>query len=201
MRKHSFPKPVALFVVLYMTAAISAAITKGNSEFILYILVQLFIMGVIYTIHRRIGFSKMILWGFAVWGLLHMAGGLVSIPQTWFYDGPHAVLYSLWLIPEKLKYDHLVHAYGFGLTTWLCWEALCAGIQYRLGRKLYPTLGLITLCMAAGMGFGALNEVFEFMATLMFSETNVGGYLNTGWDLVSNLIGCLVAGFLIYLRG
>lgn len=35
----------------------------------------------------------------------------------------------------------------------------------------------------------------------MMEETNVGGYVNTGWDLVFNLFGCIVAGFLIAWRG
>ncbi len=51
----------------------------------------------------------------------------------------------------------------------------------------------MVLCAAAGLGFGALNEVIEFAATLLVPETNVGGYLNTGWDLVANLFGATVA--------
>jgi hypothetical protein len=47
------------------------------------------------------------------------------------------------------------------------------------------------------MGFGALNEVIEFAATLTMPHTNVGGYVNTGWDLVSNLVGCALAAVII----
>ena len=48
------------------------------------------------------------------------------------------------------------------------------------------------------MGLGALNEVIEFFLTLTLPETNIGGYISTGWDLVSNLAGetsvcCLIA--------
>ena len=50
-----------------------------------------------------------------------------------------------------------------------------------------------------GMGFGALNEVIEFAATLTVPETNVGGYRNTGWDLVSNLVGTSIASIAIWL--
>ncbi|MFV1996026.1 MAG: hypothetical protein ACC661_11380 [Verrucomicrobiales bacterium] len=48
------------------------------------------------------------------------------------------------------------------------------------------------------MGFGALNEVVEFVATLTLPNTNVGGYVNTGWDLVANLLGCALAALIIY---
>jgi hypothetical protein len=35
--------------------------------------------------------------------------------------------------------------------------------------------------------------VVEFAATRLLPETNVGGYDNTGWDLVANLVGTLAA--------
>ena len=63
-----------------------------------------------------------------------------------------------------------------------------------------PTIGLLAICVAAGMGFGAANEVVEFIATRVLPETNVGGYENTGWDLVSNTAGCLIAAGLIHAR-
>ena len=31
------------------------------------------------------------------------------------------------------------------------------------------------------------------MDALTLPETNIGGYINTGWDLVSNLVGVTVA--------
>jgi hypothetical protein len=61
-----------------------------------------------------------------------------------------------------------------------------------------PTLGLMVLCAAAGVGFGAMNEVLEFAVTLALPETNVGGYVNTGWDLVSNAAGAAITVTLIY---
>jgi hypothetical protein len=46
-----------------------------------------------------------------------------------------------------------------------------------------------------------LNEIVEFAATLLVPETNVGGYLNTGWDLVANATGATTAALVIWLRG
>lgn len=54
------------------------------------------------------------------------------------------------------------------------------------------------LVAAAGMGFGGMNEVIEFVATLLLPETNVGGYLNTCLDMVANFIGATVAAALIW---
>ena len=79
------------------------------------------------------------------------------------------MLYSLWLIPDLLKYDHVVHAYGFGVTTLACWEGLCAILTAQRNQVEssvpVPTLGMLTLCGAASLGFGALNEVVEFFLT------------------------------------
>jgi hypothetical protein len=57
------------------------------------------------------------------------------------------------------------------------------------------------LSATAGMGLGALNELVEFAATLLIPETNVGGYMNTGWDLVANLVGAMIAATLIWAHG
>lgn len=50
------------------------------------------------------------------------------------------------------------------------------------------------------MGIGALNEVLEFIATLVLVDTNVGGYRNTGRDLIANLLGAAVAGIIAARR-
>jgi hypothetical protein len=58
--------------------------------------------------------------------------------------------------------------------------------------------GAFALCALAGMGLGALNEVVEFAAVLTLPDTNVGGYINTGWDLVSNAIGATAGAVLMW---
>jgi hypothetical protein len=62
------------------------------------------------------------------------------------------------------------------------------------------TPGIAVLVAFMGMGVGALNEVVEFFASRTFAA-NVGGYVNTGWDLVANLLGCAVAASALYVRG
>jgi hypothetical protein len=126
-----------------------------------------------------------------------MAGGLLHIPRSLPTAGDGNVLYNLWLIPGLLKFDQLVHAYGFGLVTWICWLGIQASFLNR-GVRVKPTLGLLTLAVAGGMGFGAANEMVEFFATQVVPETNVGGYENTGWDLVANFVGSVVAAGCIF---
>jgi len=176
---------VAVFTALYLAAAVPVALLSGNREFVFYIVVMVVLIVLVWTVHRQVGLATATLWGLSVWGFLHMAGGLVPI-------GDGSVLYNWWLIPERLKYDQVVHAFGFGLTTWVCWQVLARHLA-----DPRPRLGPLIVSAAAGMGFGALNEIVEFVATLTVPETNVGGYVNTGWDLVSNLVGSVVAVLLI----
>lgn len=196
-----FPPALVIFTVSYILAAGVSAYLTNNREFIFYIVVMLFLIAAITGVHRRCNLPGPLLWALTAWGLLHMAGGLVQIPQTWPYNGPNRVLYSLWLIPDKLKYDQVVHAYGFAITTWMCWEALRAGLKRKGVAQLRPSGGLMVLCAAGGMGFGAFNEVVEFAATLALPHTNVGGYENTAWDLVYNFLGSTAAALVIYLKG
>ena len=202
MKKAPFPRSVILVAFFYLVAAIVSAVFQENWEFLkVYIPFFVLVAFLVAFMHRRVNFSLAILWALTLWGAMHLAGGLVPLPDGWAYDGPHQVLYSWWIVGRWLKYDLVVHAFGFGACTWLAWEALRSSIQQRLGRKLFPSFGMVALCILSGMGLGALNEVVEFIAVLNLPETNVGGYLNTGWDLVANLCGSCFAGLLILSRG
>ncbi len=184
--------------LLYLSPAAFVSITGGKMEFVMYVLVMVILAIPIYILHRTVKLHPVALWGLSLWGLLHMCGGLVPVPHSWPVSDESYVLYNWWIIPRLLKYDQLIHAYGFGLTTWICWQALCSAFKKR-GVNITPSFGLLVLCVAAGMGFGGLNEVIEFTAVLLIPETNVGGYYNTGWDLISNLTGCVIAAILIRL--
>lgn len=180
----------------YMAVALAASLMGGVGEFLLYLAVMAVLVAVVVLVHLRVGLRIASLWALSLWGLAHMAGGLMPVPASWPIGGESPVLYNLWLVPGLMKFDQAVHAYGFGVVTWVCWQGLQRAFALR-GVAARPTPGLLTLCVAAGSGFGAANEVVEFIATRVLDETNVGGYDNTGWDLVANLVGCLGAAALI----
>jgi hypothetical protein len=188
--------PILLFNAAYMLLAAIWVVSQGNSEFLAYIGLLVVLAVVVWKVHRSINIPLSLLWCLSFWGAAHLAGGLVAIPETWPRSGESAVLYNLWLWPGWLKYDQLTHAYGFGITTWLCWRGLCSALGH-MGITPQPTLGLLTLAAAASMGFGALNEVIEFIVTLLVPDNNVGGYLNTALDLCFNMLGALAAALLI----
>lgn len=183
---HTSLLPVAGFTAAYLVVATPFAIENNNVEFLFYIGVVAVLSLLVVLIHRRVNFSHAALLMLSAWGLLHMLGGLVRVPVE-LTDNGSGVLYSLWIVRDWLKFDMVVHAYGFGVATWACWE--CA----RTIPGVKPTSGILALCWLAGMGLGSLNEIVEFAATLAIPGTNVGGYVNTGWDLVANAIGSLTA--------
>ncbi len=190
---HNSIRPVAAFTLGYIGLATVFAFRTQNWEFVFYIIVMLVLALLVASLHRRVNLSKGALWCLSIWGLLHMMGGLVPVPDDWLVSGDKHVLYSWWIIPNYFKYDQFVHSYGFGIATWVSWQTLHALLP-----KSLPTAGVLTLCLLAGMGLGALNEIIEFVATLLIPNTNVGGYTNTGWDLIANMIGAIVAALVIY---
>jgi hypothetical protein len=198
MKKARLPRSVILVAVLYLVAAISAAVTLQNLEFLkIYIPFFIALAALIAVMHRRVNFSNSLLWSLTILGAMQLAGGLVIIPETWDSDGSNRILNSWWVMGTWLKYDHLMHVFAFGTCTWLTWEALRASIQSRLGRKLYPSMGMIFLCVFTGMGLGALSEVIQH---LTFGG-GISTYVSQSRDLAANLVGCLFVGVLILFRG
>ena len=188
----------AEWAVAGVTAAYVAGFTAwffaiGNYEFIVYVVTMAGLIALVGLNLARAAFPPAMLWALSFWGLLHMAGGGVPVGES--------VLYSLPLLPVIeteyyviLKYDQMVHAYGFGVTAWLLWHLMTRHFPATRGSAtalVYPLFG--------AMGLGALNEMIEFTAVLLVPETNVGGYYNTALDLVFNALGAGVAVALIGL--
>ena len=145
---------------------------------------------VVVRLDRRVGFSGLVAVGLTAWAVTHLAGGLVQLDDD-------RVLYNAVLLPH-LRYDNVVHFFGFGVAGIAAWEAL-AGSLLGGGRRPRPFAAGFTVWLF-GMGLGALNEVVEFYVALNVEESNIGGYLNTGRDLVANLLGSALAGLVVARR-
>jgi uncharacterized membrane protein YjdF len=185
--------PLSLFVLAYMSAAAWSAASEWNREFLFYGLVMLGLIAGVLVLDLRVRLATPLLWGLAVWGLLHMIGGTLKIPERWAEPGSSGTLYNLRVHPWVPKYDQAVHAFGFFLSSLAAWRALYVASRGTLS----PGVGVLLAVVCVGMGLGAINEVIEFAATRIMPKTNVGGFENTGWDLVSNLVGCVAAAGLI----
>lgn len=191
-----------ILAAAYMVGVSVFVLRAGNMEFVFYALVMLALIGAVWWLDTRVRLTSFTLWCLSIWGLAHMLGGTVPIPAGLAEPGEQEVLYSLRVHPWAPKYDQVVHAFGFFTTTLVAWRALNAAVDgVSPGRSLPPTFGPIFAAMMVSMGLSAMNEIIEFGATLLFTETNVGGYVNTGWDLVSNFTGCAIAGARIRING
>ena len=186
-------KLILILTLGYISAFTIYFINIKDYEFLWYIAVILFFFGLIlFTLHRS-RFDYLILGGLSLWGLLHLAGGGIPVQGE--------VLYALQLIPlweigdvVILKYDQLVHFFGFGIATLIVYHLLHPYLNTNTNWKVvFPIL------VMGGMGLGGLNEVVEFIAVLSFPETGVGGYFNTALDLVFNLLGTIATVVFIHL--
>ena len=184
--------------VLVVNACALAAFTalfasRKNYEFLLYIGVIIFFLALILATNKRVDYPNGVLWGLTAWALLHMSGGGLYIGEV--------KVYEIILIPlsEKyhiFRYDQFVHIVGFGVATLVMYYLIKPLLRPNLDRWV----ALSIVVVMAGLGVGALNEIVEFAATVLMPETGVGGYTNTSLDLVSDLVGAVLAIAIIRTR-
>lgn len=173
-----------LVVAALATAVLLAVgITTGQLNWPVYAMAMALGALTVAATHLRVGLSKVALWGLVVFGVTHLAGGMVSVG-----DG---ILYQWWLVEGVVRYDNLQHAWGFGFVGLAMWEVLRPRLAPR-GEDVWWVAGWIVVLAATA--FGAANEILEYVFTLTLAETNVGGYDNTARDLVANLVGGVAVG-------
>jgi hypothetical protein len=114
----------------------------------------------------------------------HLAGGLVPVGGDVLYNADPGF--------ELLQYDHVFHASA---------SAVAVVLLHRHLRDVVPggVRSMLAVALLGGLGAGALNELVEFLATLAHDGTHVGGYLNTGWDLVANTVGAATGAAIAWL--
>ena len=182
--------PILVINVLQLIFFTIWFITHRNVEFILYIGVIVFFFLVVLFTNRKVQYSNTVLWGLTLWAFMHFAGGGFIVNGHRWYE---IILIPLSATYEIFKYDQLVHMIGFGVVTLMFYDML----QKKLG-EFTPSLWLIVLM--AGLGMGALNEIVEFIVTVIAPSSGVGVYTNTALDLVADLIGGLIACGIILLK-
>jgi hypothetical protein len=168
---------VAAYYVVFL--ALGIATRNPQTAFYAGFIALAFFGLALWDSRRR--FSDHVLWGLALWGGLHMAGGMIPVEDA-------KVLYNVQLL-SFLRFDQLVHAIGFGF----------AGLAFAESIEPKPGSGAF-LALMGGLGFGAVNEMVEFLITRVSPETNIGGFENTGWDLVANTIGAAIAALWVHRR-
>ena len=177
-------------VAAYIVGWMVYGLIVGSRLMVPYIVIVAGVALAIAAADARVHFSMLVLVGLAVWGFGHLAGGLVPL------EGPgDRILYNATFLRWG-HFDNVVHAIGFGTAGIGVWEATRSWLPAEPGHRLGTAL---VVCLL-GQGVGAFNEVVEFGASHLLAATNVGGYENTGRDLVANLIGTAFAGWLVSRR-
>lgn len=187
-------KAVLAFTLIYLIPFTVYFVSSGKGEFIWYSLIVLALFFLVFVTLKTSRFSEGIIWGLSIWALLHLAGGGIKVGVSVLYDFVLIPIYNGGGEMILLKYDQVVHAFGFGLCAYIIFHFLkrYTDNPYRFGIYFIAILG--------GMGLGVVNEIAEFIAVLLFPNNGVGGYVNTALDLVFNSVGAFLAIFIVYLN-
>jgi hypothetical protein len=154
---------------------------RGARLTIPYLVIVVGLCALVVRADTRTHFATPTLVGLATWGTLHLLGGLVELD-----DG--RILYNT-LVTRWIHFDNVVHLIGFGSAGAAGYELLAPSLDPTTATRRTAWFVTCTAALAAG----ALNEVVEFAATHVLAATDVGGYENTGRDLVANLVGGVIA--------
>jgi hypothetical protein len=167
-----------------VAAVVGFGLARSNRRVIAYLLVWSLLALLIRAGHRRWPLPRATLIALTVAGAVHLAGGLLPSP-----DHGAPIFYETWLVPGVLKFDQAAHAFISAVVTVAVFQALGHVID---DRRAGPGIRAI-IAMLVCWGFGAANELFEFLSALRFPDAYVGGLANTGWDLAFNSLGGVLA--------
>ena len=158
-----------------------------NLEFIIYVGVIITLVAAVLLTTSYTNFPQWLLWLFSLWGLMHVLGGAVHVGK--------GVLFGYHIYPFLnlggdfyiLKYDQVVHFYLYGVVAMMAYHLLRNILEIKNHTKL-----VVMFAVMASVGVSALNEIMEFLISVMVEDNGVGGYENSMLDLIFNLSGALV---------
>lgn len=164
-------------------------IAARNYEFLFYApFLVLFWIFIIRT-EKKLHYPGSTLSLLVFWLALHLIGGTLTLGTTRLYD--------LVLIPivgepySILRFDQAIHLLCYIVMTRFVFVPIMAVLRDNAPVTLIALVTILTGC-----GIGALNEVIEFFAVILFDAGDqVGGYTNTALDMVANLGGAVIAWF------
>lgn len=177
-------RDIAAFTVLYVVVLTSYGLLTGSPLALPYFLQMVALSWLVLRLDARHAFSRRTLSGLSLWGLLHMLGGIVAFGDV--------TLYETWLLPV-LRWDHVVHAVGFGFGGIAAFEAF----RPWMAEPVSPAAAAWVAFLGSA-SIGAINETVEFLASQLLPFANIGDELNTGLDLIANAVGGVVAA--VYIR-
>ena len=177
---------IVIVTVAYIVVWLVYGLATDSPLAVPYTIQMAALIWLILALDRRHPFSTATLAGLSLWGFMHMIGGILTIGD--------ATLYETWLVPI-VRWDHVVHVVGFGFGGVAIYEAFVPWM------RTPPTPGAAAwVAFMGSAAIGAINETIEFIASQLLTFANIGDEINTGLDLISNVVGGLVAAAVLYRR-
>lgn len=91
-------------------------------------------------------------------------------------------------------YDRFLHALGSFSFSLFYYSILIKITSYTIYPKLYGSIFVVTI----GISLGCIFEIYEFIADSNSKSNNQHGLADTNFDLISDVIGAIMAGIVSY---
>jgi uncharacterized membrane protein YjdF len=179
------PSWIGVALAGQVAAVVAYGLADRNRRVVAYLTVWSLLALLVRAGHRRWPLPRATIALLTVAGAVHLCGGLLPSP-----DKGAPILYETWLVPGVLKFDQVAHCFISAVVTVAVFQALGHVVDPRRAGAGVRAIVAMLVCW----GFGASNELFEFLSALRFPDAYVGGYENTGWDLAFNALGGVLGG-------
>ncbi len=180
---------ISAFILLVFTIIFVA---KGNYEFLLYTVTIGILIFVLIKTNKIFNYSLIAKLGFGAWLLLHFLGGSLQVAGIRLYD---TILIPILGEPLNIfRYDQLMHAFCYFVFVFFVYAIIKDSLKPNISKWM---VAFIIVMIAEAIG--AVNEIIEFLAVVLFKSEGVGDYFNNALDLIFNLIGAIL-GALVILR-
>lgn len=187
-----------LFLVvisIYLLQAIATFFSDKSPPIVDFVVV-ISILIAAFILHLVLGFKKTVPICLFLGFFLHIVGLYKIIPYNLYYVG------ELYGAPQLgYHYDWLVHFFGAGFLA----VALSSAFYPYLRKSIRSRYAIFMILLFAIVGFGAMNEVSEFIGFTIFghgegflefgagdASPNEGPWQNSSMDMINNTLGGII---------
>ncbi|MBS4539347.1 hypothetical protein GOQ27_12800 [Clostridium sp. D2Q-11] len=97
------------------------------------------------------------------------------------------------LYETSIYFDKILHVIGTFTISLFSYQVL----RSLWGSDLNSKILVFILISSIGITTGVLLEIFEFSLDMIFNTTNQHGLLDTNLDLIFNIVGAILAAFIV----
>ncbi|MEK6822451.1 MAG: hypothetical protein AABY13_01370, partial [Nanoarchaeota archaeon] len=169
-----------LFNIVYIILFSVYFVYKRNYEFVVYMSTIVFFLFIVMSTNHKLFVPKGAWWALTALAFSHLLGGMVYVGTTRLYD---LMLVPLSTVYPVLRYDQLVHAFGFVCVT------LFLYFMTRSWRGGMLRGRTIVLFLSALFLIAVGHETYEEIISILIPATGIGDFTDTAIDLVFDMAG------------